>query len=497
MNEDKNKPQIGTTPPANIDNIQPITNTEPGKKPRFPGLSNAPQKPFRTLASDMAEAMAGIKGVDKNSIKNDGEAEIAAPATVPIKIPVNIPAKTFGGFNSFMPKANKGDIIHVSGNAISDKEDHPLHVLKNQAEPKEEEGTDPVDQVIDISDEDTIDLKPKFFSQFNFKPKTKIAKEPQIPVAVPRPAPPPAPVVPPAPIPRPVPTPPPPILKPEPPRERLRTYEGDVAKNFSTNKPNVIDIAIAESRRQNGDEVISNRPIAQGFKKITIVLASIVLIAVSVGGLSYMYIKIKQNNTPVVVVKKGQGLVRIDSQKNIDIQSLKKTDLTKVISTQLASQTVNPDKITEFLIKINTGTTSQTVTAVEFIDTLRLSVSDAFRRAVTDKWMIGVYSDSQQNYPFIILKTDFFENAFSGMLRWESSMPEELSDVFNYRNRLGQRGSFVDRVIMNRDIREYIARNGDTLILYTFIDKNTVLITTSEVVVPAIIDRIEKQSYVR
>jgi hypothetical protein len=108
---------------------------------------------------------------------------------------------------------------------------------------------------------------------------------------------------------------------------------------------------------------------------------------------------------------------------------------------------------------------------------------------------------------------------------WEGEMPEDLADLFGYRDlasienlplentasstattsqsftKLSKlynvRGSFKDKLIMNRDVRELISPNGNILLLYTFLDKNTILITTSEELIPALIDRIEKQTYLR
>ena len=43
--------------------------------------------------------------------------------------------------------------------------------------------------------------------------------------------------------------------------------------------------------------------------------------------------------------------------------------------------------------------------------------------------MIGVYSWNG-NQPFIILKTDSYENAFAGMLSWEKNIAGDLSALF-------------------------------------------------------------------
>jgi hypothetical protein len=46
-------------------------------------------------------------------------------------------------------------------------------------------------------------------------------------------------------------------------------------------------------------------------------------------------------------------------------------------------------------------------------------------------------------------------------------------------------------------VREFVDEDGKMLILYSFIDKDMMVITTDEAVLGGIVDRIEKQTYIR
>jgi hypothetical protein len=98
------------------------------------------------------------------------------------------------------------------------------------------------------------------------------------------------------------------------------------------------------------------------------------------------------------------------------------------------------------------------------------------------------------------------------MLKWENSMPEELADLLNYRNSIIQKdvlstssisqffnlkGTFEDRTVMNRDVREFRNDSGQLLLLYSFIDKDTLIITTSEATLKSVIEKIEKLTFMR
>ena len=78
-----------------------------------------------------------------------------------------------------------------------------------------------------------------------------------------------------------------PYLKP------LRTYEGDVAEVMSHRQTSVASIAIAESKKMESEgTVIGGKPeSSHSIKKIVIVLLSLIIIAVGVGGAYYLYSK--------------------------------------------------------------------------------------------------------------------------------------------------------------------------------------------------------------
>jgi hypothetical protein len=59
------------------------------------------------------------------------------------------------------------------------------------------------------------------------------------------------------------------------------------------------------------------------------------------------------------------------------------------------------------------------------------------------------------------------------------------------------RGSFIDRIIKNKDVREFTAGNGDVIFLYSFIDSTKLVVTGSESALSEILNRLEQQAFVR
>lgn len=277
----------------------------------------------------------------------------------------------------------------------------------------------------------------------------------------------------------------------------IRTYEGDVSKAVTENKTSVVKMALAESNRRRGEDILEGVQTVQVGKNTTFAFLSVIFIISGIVGGYYLYLHSSFANKVVITTPtKSTSIIKPDSQKTVNLQTLQKSDLFDRVSTELKNSNPSQGKIEEFVLTHPVGSTTQKVTGSQFIVTPKFNVTDTLERSIIDKWMLGVYS-SEQNIPFIILTTDFFQNAFAGMLKWENSMPAELSTLLNYQYPEGTRGIFRDRSILNRDIREFVNERGEILVLYTFIDKNTLLITTSEAMIPVILDRIEKQTYVR
>ena len=137
----------------------------------------------------------------------------------------------------------------------------------------------------------------------------------------------------------------------------------------------------------------------------------------------------------------------------------------------------------------------------------RLEFAGAFAAA-----LLGAYGSDEGNAPFIIFKTDFFQNSYAGMLDWEKNMVDDLAILLNFeekiknqnntgtstvRGYLAVRGRFEDKIILNRDVRKFTNENGVSLLVYSFIDKDTLVITTSENVLRSIIQKLEKQTQIR
>jgi hypothetical protein len=168
-----------------------------------------------------------------------------------------------------------------------------------------------------------------------------------------------------------------------------------------------------------------------------------------------------------------------------------------------------------------------------FLGTVAPNIPGELLRALSGEYLLGVHS-FDGNQAFVILGVEGYEAAYAGMLQWELAMPNELSPLFSRtpRPRIPEeqiapvvpipifpaattststsatstqattstsfgppllpeffRTRFVDRIVENHDARVIQDDNGDILLLWTFLDRNTLVITTNEYTLREIISR--------
>ncbi|MDB9944381.1 hypothetical protein OAD26_00070 [bacterium] len=137
------------------------------------------------------------------------------------------------------------------------------------------------------------------------------------------------------------------------------------------------------------------------------------------------------------------------------------------------------------------GSTTKTVPATtpEIFTVLSPRTLAPFIRSIDRPLMFGAITVSQ-NEPFIVMKTDNFDVAFAGMLDWEPFISSDLAPIFgepvsrtydiNART-VDQTfdAHFIDTFVNNRGVRVLRDETGTDRIIYTFVDKHTILITSN------------------
>ncbi len=335
----------------------------------------------------------------------------------------------------------------------------------------------------------------------------------------------------------------------------LRTYEGDVAEVLAHKRTSTASIAIAESQKNTGEDKIgeSDEHSHVG-KKIAITVISLILIATGLVGAYYLYsispLAPTPRSTPQPQV--APSIVTSDSQVAIPIDNMRPNDIIAAVRKEIAKQQT-ANTIKEIILVETKNSQHFRVAGQDMANIMDTGAPDILARSLSDSWMLGEYADANGvKTVFVIASIDYFQNAFAGMLQWESTMADDLKQYLYASSpadiALGSlveptllataasgtsalattststtsttiasstatstsvppaitnqpyvvlRGSFIDRIIGNKDVREFVTSDGKALFLYSFIDNTHLVITGSEATLSAILNRLEQQAFVR
>ena len=312
--------------------------------------------------------------------------------------------------------------------------------------------------------------------------------------------------------------------------KRLRTYETDVADIMSRRHPSMATVAIAESRKNEGQEVLKTteeKVPSHTLRNILLFLFSLILVGGGLYVAYYLYTNSviytsapSQTTVPQKTII--SSIITPDSQVTLPIDNLPAATILARLQNEIAKP-LSSEKIKEIIPTENQNGTVVRMSSTDMLGIMSIPAPDILVRSLTASWMLGVYAKSDGGKSvFVIVTNNFFQNTFAGMLQWENVMADDLKQYLypsnlspsGIANITGQststltstnetrnfgaiRGRFVDRIIKNKDVREFMTNEGQVLFLYSFIDNDRLVITGDEATLYEILSRLEKQDFMR
>lgn len=285
----------------------------------------------------------------------------------------------------------------------------------------------------------------------------------------------------------------------------LRTYEGDLADAINKKQASAIKITIAENKKNSEHETIRTKT-PSTTKNTFALVVSVAFIILGAGVLYYVYVYVLPHNTNTPApIALAPTIIETDSQKELAVSS---ETIAAAIKNELTSSVVSPNSIENVRFTQAATNEAKPLTANEFLTWIGTHAPASLTRTFSSQFMFGIHS-LEQNEPFILLKTDSYESAYAGMLKWEPEMYDDFKNSIIRENIdatsspqlssdiLDAKTYATDMVIRNKDVRVIYDTNKNILLMYSFVDRNTIVITTNELTLREVISRMEKKIYVR
>ena len=289
-----------------------------------------------------------------------------------------------------------------------------------------------------------------------------------------------------------------------PPHTIIRTFEGDLAEAMAHGKTSYARLAIEQNKNSKGEEIVKNASIETGEEKshllrnIIFVFLGIVLLGGGGYGGYYLFTKstlfVSYTTVPVQKVEKAKSVLPKDSEIRFDMSNQSK--LVERLNAIVLSQN-KPNTIVEILPSIQDRENLRVLSIEELKKAFDLYIPDQVNRSLTQEYMIGVYTDNNsESSIFVAVKNNYFQNAFSGLVSWESVLPNDIGIFVASSTRL-IRGSFVDKIIKNRDVRAFVDENKRTLFVYSFVNRDILVFAKNEVTLAGILARLDANTFSR
>ncbi|MEK7582081.1 MAG: hypothetical protein AAB488_02000 [Patescibacteria group bacterium] len=278
------------------------------------------------------------------------------------------------------------------------------------------------------------------------------------------------------------------------PSRIIRTFESDIALTMKEKKGSVIKIAIAEQKKKS-DEIAEVKSASR--KNFILLFLTLLSLLGGLGFIGFVMLE-KRGNQVTAIEAKITPLIFSEKQKEVEITGLSELKISAKIREEIESRTLRLDSIENIYITETVGETEETITkepitTERFFSILGTRIPSVLLRSLDPKFMVGVHAFNG-NSAFIILKTDFYENAFLGLLKWERDMPEDilpfLGTKFVNENKYLLDEEFRDITIKNIDSRAILDKNGKAALIYAIPNKETIVITTGEDTLNEVVNRL-------
>lgn len=316
--------------------------------------------------------------------------------------------------------------------------------------------------------------------------------------------------------------------QPEKKISSIHTLESDLASAVMDNNygKNIIKI-VTDPKNNSTFDTDFDKKSSVGFganiftKRNVVILIIIIFIISSVSIILYILYKSKNveidenkadlkdlttlpNSSNDVSLDTQQPVVTYNNVLNPEI--LKSSDFSKLDRVGVVSEI---NKIKQLLLDSsiapnnNVGINSN-LNITQLFEKIRYSGDEALLRSFGETYALGLYSREGKYFEnYLLIEISNFDLAFKSILGWEKYIPIDLKDIFIGNNEIvntviatttsssssaviekkyykNNTKVFVDRVLKNYDIREYVDNESNINIVYGFINNKYLLITSGD-----------------
>lgn len=273
----------------------------------------------------------------------------------------------------------------------------------------------------------------------------------------------------------------------------IHTYKTDFKDRVDTKKATAFSVIAAE--QDSG-----KRPQSVQKQKSPLVPLLAVLLIILGGGALAAGFYLMPKDPSVVLDPSIPSLIFPDKKKEVSGLGIQLQEAVIIAGTEISNE---GDILLPYLIYASTtpeGTTYTPQSGGIFIQTMALAIPDVVLRNSTEASTFGLIHSEEESNPFFIFKVLSYESTFSGMLAWESRMATDLTHFYPLHTKTVTASTtpqtatstpetilesipaqrFEDEVVENHDTRILYDAERNTILLYGYKDKSTLIIARTK-----------------
>ncbi len=294
----------------------------------------------------------------------------------------------------------------------------------------------------------------------------------------------------------------------------IRTFKDDLEQTVQRRATSVVDVATAEENKKNQNKKRSV-PKQRAGNGTIIKVALISLFTGMTLVIGFFLFGFDFTPSEDVFDVEIPEYVFAEDNKEIDVTGLARRELLLTLEREVENVDVRQGAIANlYLVRKETledgGELTTHVPTAELLSTFSETLPFELSEYLDDVPMFGVHARVRPA-PFFIFKTVHFGNVFSGMTKWEETMQADLAPLFgdaievtpqlrSATSTLPDRneptpGVWIDDVVSNKDVRVLRDQRGEVVLLHSFINPQTIVITTNEETFSQLVERASTRTY--
>ncbi|MDP3726179.1 MAG: hypothetical protein Q8R36_03200 [bacterium] len=278
------------------------------------------------------------------------------------------------------------------------------------------------------------------------------------------------------------------------PIQRLRTYQHDVTEAVRNERQSLARMVIAEKKRREsmgGEAAFSQIQEKKSPTRTVMFIGMGAIFVASIAGVLFLFIG-KNNPQDDALLISIYSPIFTEVEKKITLGRVDEHEIRSRVAEIKKETTIPINGIVHaiFTKTANTpsGTKETLIPTREFLSTFPNDIPERLLRTINNEFFFGFHS-FKKIAPFLIITNRFYDGAFLGMLEWEKFMLHDIAPLFLISP--ADQGKFFDAVIKNIDVRFLKNTRGEAILMYSFIDRQTIVITTNADTFAEIVTRMQ------